>query len=77
MERVYHTRVMAFLLVALGSMMRILPDYFGIFSQWKWIQDASWVVVAGGITLWIRSKYLQRKVGKCERAEIDGETNRG
>jgi len=64
--------VLAFLLIALGSMMKILPNHVQVCTQWKWIEEASWVVVCGGITLWICSKYMQRRLADRGKIESDG-----
>jgi hypothetical protein len=62
-------RVLAFLMIALGAMIEILGSHFGITSEWKWIEDLSWVIVGVGIMMWIQSKRLQKQMKIQEKED--------
>ncbi len=63
-DKILHSRIAAFVCVALGAMVQVVSDRLGIASGSVWIKTVSWAVVGVGILLWTYSKSLQKRAHK-------------
>ena len=55
-ETALKLKVMAFFLVALGSVIEILEDHLEVLAGYKWLKGAGLVVAGLGIVVWMCSK---------------------